>query len=54
MAPRSLWRKAIVVDTHPGSDGLVRNVTIRDAIHNQYVRPISKLCLIATREELEQ
>ena len=53
-APRSLWKKAIVVDTHPGSDGLVRSVTIRDANHNQYVRPISKLCLIATRAELEQ
>ena len=53
-APRSLWKKAIVVDTNPGSDGFVRSVTIRDANHNQYVRPISELCLIATRAELEQ
>ena len=53
-ALRSLWKKAIVIDTHPGSDGLVRSVTIRDANHNQYVRPISKLCLIATRAEWEQ
>ena len=53
-AARSLWKKAIVVDTHPGSDGLVRSVTVRDSNHNQYLRPIAKLCLIATRAELEQ
>ena len=54
MAPRALWKKAIVIDTHPGTDGLVRKVTIRDSNQNEYIRPITKLCLIATREELEQ
>ena len=54
MVPRSLWKKAIVVDTHPGSDELVRSVTVRDVNRNEYVRPISKICLIATRAELEQ
>ena len=51
-APRSLWKKAIVTDTNPGSDGLVRSVT--DSNHKEYVRPIHKLCLIATRAELEE
>ena len=52
-APRSFWKKGIVTDIHPGTDGLVRTVTIRDSCHNEYVRPIHKLCLIATRAELE-
>ena len=51
--PRSLWKKAIVTDVHPGTDGLVRSATIRDSNHNEYIRPIHKLCLIATRAELE-
>ena len=53
LTPRSLWKKAIVIDTHPSSDGLVRSVTIQDSNRNQYKRPIHKLCLIATRAELE-
>ena len=53
-APRSLWKKAIVIDIHPGDDGLVRSVTVQDSNHHQYIRPISKMCLIATRAELEQ
>ena len=52
-APRSLWKKAIVVDTHPGLDGLVRSVTIKDSDHKEYIRPIHKLCLIATNAELQ-
>ena len=52
-APRSQWKKAIVKEMHPGEDNLVRSVTIRDSNHNEYVRPIHKLCLIATRAELE-
>ena len=52
--PRSLWKKAIVTKVHPGKDGLVRSVTIKDSSHNEYVRPIHKLCLIATRKELEE
>ena len=52
-APRSTLRKAIVTAIHPGSDGLVRSVTVRDASHKECTRPIHKLCLIATRQELE-
>ena len=53
-APRSLWKKAIVTDANPGSDGLVRSVTIRHSNHKEYVRPINKLCHIARRAELEE
>ena len=52
-APRATWTKAIVSDVHPSADGLVRSVTIRDSKHKEYKRPIHKLCLIATRAELE-
>ena len=52
-APRSVWRKAIVTETHPSKDGLVRSVTVRDSKRSEYVRPIHKLCLIATKMELE-
>ena len=53
-APRSQWKKAVVSKVHPGADGLVRNVTIRDANQSELKRPIHKLCLIATRGELEE
>ena len=53
-APRSQWKKGIVTKTHPSADGLVRSVTIRDSNHTELVRPIHKLCLIATRGELEE
>ena len=52
-APRATWTKAIVSAVHQSADGLVRSVTIRDSNHKEYKRPIHKLCLIATRAELE-
>ena len=52
-ALRSLWKKAIVVEPHPGTDGLVRSATVKDCNHNTYVRPVTKLALVATRAELE-
>ena len=52
-SPRSLWKKAIVIEVHPGKDGLVRSVTLRDANRAEYRRLIHKLCLIVTRPELE-
>ena len=52
-APRSLWKKAVVTEVHPGKDGLVRSVTVRYANRTECRRPIHKLCLIATRAELE-
>ena len=53
-APRALWKKAIVVEPHPGTDGLVRSATVKDCNNNTYVRPVSKLSLVATRAELEE
>ena len=52
-APRGQWKKATVSEVHPSKDGLVRSVTICTANGSQYKRPIHKLCLIATRAELE-
>ena len=51
--PRGLWKKAIVHEVHPSQDNLVRSVTIRDRDSNLYKRPVQKLCLIATKDELE-
>ena len=41
----------LVLETYPGEDGLVRKVKIKTAT-SVYDRPIHKLCLIATKEEL--
>ena len=50
-APRALWEKAVVVETFPGQDGLVRKVRVKTAT-GEYERPIHKMCLIATKGEL--
>ena len=49
---RADWQLAIIEEVQPGSDGLVRKVKIKTA-KGTYERPIAKLCLIATRQELE-
>ena len=48
---RSRWKLARVVATYPGNDGLVRKARIKTQ-GGEYDRPIHKLCLIATKEEL--
>ena len=48
---RCQWKLAIVNATYPGNDGCVRKVRIKNA-DGEYDRPIHKLCLIATEEEL--
>ena len=50
---RAKWQMALVEGVFPGSDDLVRKVKIRTS-KGTYERPIAKLCLIATRRELEQ
>ena len=42
---------ARIVGTYPGNDGLVRKVRIKIR-DGEYDRPIHKLCLIATKDEL--
>ena len=44
---------ALVEEVFPGGDDLVHKVKIRTS-KGVYERPIAKLCLIATRGELEQ
>lgn len=48
---RLQWEMALIVDTYPGEDGLVRKVRIRTQ-NGGYDRPIHKLCAIATKQEL--
>ena len=48
---RSRWKLARVVTTYRGNDGLVRKARIKTQ-GGEYDRPIHKLCLIATKEEL--
>lgn len=43
--PPMSWPTARIVDTHPGSDGIIRVVTIQTST-GQYTRPISKICLL--------
>ena len=50
-APRGLWEHAIVTKTFPGIDGLVRKCKLRLSGQRMLIRPIHKLCLIATAEE---
>ncbi|XP_064096519.1 uncharacterized protein LOC135208343 [Macrobrachium nipponense] len=56
VAPRGLWRRGLVERIHPGKDGLVRRVTVRTVANGKVVhweRPIHKLCLIVTVQELQ-
>ena len=48
---RSQWEMALITNTYPGKDGLVRKVRIRTR-NGEYDRPIHKLCVIATKQEL--
>lgn len=41
--PRSKWRVGVIHKTHPGSDGLVRAVTIKTD-DGEVTRPITKVC----------
>ena len=49
--PRRTWKLGLVLLTYPGADGLVRKAKIKTA-KSVYDRPIHKLCLIATKQEL--
>ena len=49
--PRRTWNMGLALETYPGEDGLVRKAKIKIAM-SVYDRPIHKLCLIVTKEEL--
>ena len=48
---RCQWKMTIIVRTYPENDGCVRKVRVKNA-DGEYDRPLHKLCLIATKEEL--
>lgn len=52
MLPRALWDVAVIIKTYPGQDGLVRKVRVKTR-NGEYDRPIHKMCLIATQQELK-
>lgn len=56
-APRGVWRRGVVKDVFPGADGLVRKCSIWTLNENGnkiiLERPIHKMCLIATCDELQ-
>ena len=49
--PRSTRKLGLVLLTYPGADGLVRKARIK-TVTSVYDRPIHKLCLMATKQEL--
>ena len=51
--PRNAWPLGRVIETLPGSDGLVRRVKVKTK-SNVLVRPIDKLCLLLEAEIPEQ
>jgi len=51
--PRAVWALALVEEVFPSSDGLVRKVKVKTRT-GSYMRPIHKLCVIATCDELTQ
>ena len=48
---RSQWKMARVIETYPGNDDLARKTRI-ETQDGEYDRPIHKLCLLATKDEL--
>ena len=49
--PRRIWKITQVLLIYPGANGLVRKARIKTAT-SVCDRPIHKLCLIATKQEL--
>ncbi|XP_029714168.2 uncharacterized protein LOC115258237 [Aedes albopictus] len=43
--PPMTWPTARIVETHPGSDGIIRVVTVQTST-GRYTRPVSKICLL--------
>ena len=48
--PPVAWPLGIVIDVHPGKDGIVRVVTLRTAKRDSVVRAVAKLALLPTPE----
>ena len=50
---RYQWKMATIINMYPGKDGCVRIVRIKNA-NGEYDRPVHKLCLTNTNEELHE
>ena len=48
---RSHWNMAVVENVYRGDDGLVRSVRVKSN-SGSYDRPITKMCLLLSKEEL--
>ncbi|EZA56791.1 hypothetical protein X777_03212 [Ooceraea biroi] len=50
LLPPCKWELGRIIQTHPGSNGLVRVVTIKTAT-SEYRRPIRKICILPVRHD---
>ncbi|XP_050066248.1 uncharacterized protein LOC114132630 [Aphis gossypii] len=50
--PPARWKLGIIVELHPGSDGVVRVVTLRTANGTHMRRPVIKLCRLPTDKDI--
>lgn len=48
--PPTKWSMGRIIDTHPGSDGLTRVVSIRGPKQTIFKRPITKICPLPTED----
>lgn len=49
--PPMQWKLVRVIDVHPGSDGVMRAVTLRNSLSYEFKRPTNKLALLPTEED---
>jgi len=49
--PSLKWKLVRITETHPGTDGIVRLVTVRTSSRTTMKRPVTKLALLPTAED---
>lgn len=52
--PPLVWRMIRVTKVHPGDDGSVRVVTIRNSVGKEYQRPTTKLAVLTSVQDEEE
>jgi len=50
--PPASWKLGLVMELHPGSDGVARVATLRTANGTHMRRPLIKLCRLPTDKEI--
>jgi len=53
-APPTKWKLGVIINVHPGKDGIVRVATVRTATGNEMRRPVVKLCRLPVQGEEEE